>query len=688
MRWRPKSFRPEQLEYATLIVLAAMVGVLGGLGNLAFRYLIGLFSLLFRGLEWRLLQIQPKSWTLALVPLVLVSGGLFVLWLNWLFPEDVLGYGFPNFLEMVNLGSARVKKRWIVAKAAGAAVSLGCGASVGREGPIAQIGGAIGSAVAQFGRLSPERRKVLIACGAGAGIAATFNAPVGGLMFAQEIVLLGQTELANLTLLIIATTSGVVTCRTLVGNVAVFQPPRFVLESYWELVTYALMGLALGLLAVVYIRMFHATARWFRKLALLPWVKLLMGLAVVGLIAIALPDNLSDGYPVIDQAFHGQLAIGYMAVLALAKMVASVISLGCGAPGGVFGPIFFIGAMAGGSFRLVSLIFLPGVTGVRGSYSLVALGGFLAAATHAPLTAIFLLFEMTQNYDIALPAMICTITAMVVARALEPESIDTFGLAREGKNLQIGRDRLLLTQIPVKAAMNRNVDVLPENAALTDVLRHAGETAQATIPVVDSEGFLRGLIVTRDLLALLASGDEISPLVNAYDVGRRNCPTIIADASLDEASQLMVYESLDEIPVVDGPHGGRLLGLITRHAIAQTLNRAAVSLSTLDTRGDNLFWSTGYRVSRIKIPPAADGKTLRELDPRARWGVSVLAVQDGGLEGNFVTIDPDRPLATGNLIVAAGRVGSLRQFQRQLEGFEERPRPQPAKPDVPDDRRD
>ena len=195
-----------------------------------------------------------------------MSGGVAILLLNRIFPGDVLGYGFPNFLEMVNLGTAKVKRRWIFVKAAGASLSLGAGASVGREGPIAQIGGAIGSTIAQLRKLSPDRAKVLVAAGAGAGIATTFNAPIGGLMFAQEIVLLGHTEIANLTLLIIATFSAVITSRAIQGNAVVFLAPEFVLRSYWEMATYALMGALLGVLAAGYIRFFNATEAWFRRL--------------------------------------------------------------------------------------------------------------------------------------------------------------------------------------------------------------------------------------------------------------------------------------------------------------------------------------------------------------------------------------------------------------------------------------
>src|SRR6202162_4898056 len=158
---RPLSLRTYEFNYTLQILLAAAVGVLAALGNLGFRILIEFFTWVFLGLEWGALEIERGGWQLGLVPVVLLSGGVGMILLNWLFPGDVLGYGFPNFLEMVNLGSARIKRRWIVLKALGAALSLGCGASVGREGPIAQIGGAIGSAVAQLRRLPRDRTQVL-----------------------------------------------------------------------------------------------------------------------------------------------------------------------------------------------------------------------------------------------------------------------------------------------------------------------------------------------------------------------------------------------------------------------------------------------------------------------------------------------------------------------------------------------
>jgi CIC family chloride channel protein len=644
------------------MVVAVIVGVLGALGNFGFRALIDAFSWIFRGLEWNALGISRGSWFALLTPVVLLSGGVALLVLDYFFPGEVLGYGFPDFLAMIHLGRARIKRRWIFIKAASAALSLGAGASVGREGPIAQIGGAIGAAVARMTGLTADRAKILIACGAGAGIATTFNAPIGGLLFAQEIVLLGELELNSLTLIIVATTAGVVTSRAIAGDVAVLHVHRFLLRSYWELLTYGLMGVVLGSLSAAYIRLFHATAAVFKRGQRPKWANLAIGLCVVGLIAAVLPQNLSDGYPVIDEALAGRLSLGLMGVLSVAKIVASSISLGCGASGGVFGPIFFIGAMAGGSFRGVSSILLPGLTGPRGSYALVGLGAFLAASSSAPLTALFLLLEMTQDYTVALPALISVIAALATARAIEPQSIDTYGLKQEGKSLHVGKDRMVLAQIAVAAVMAPEPVVLHESDLLPEVLRVGGETAQSILPVVTQNDTLLGVIVTRELLALLTSRDRLSHLVNAFDIALRNFPTTTPDSTLDQALMQIESEGVDELPVVDGAN--RFLGMVTRLAIAQAFNRTTISLASLASREPAIQWSTGYRVARMTISKEGEGKTLRALDPRARFGVSVLAVQEA--HGGFIPIGPDRPFTVGDVIVAAGLQPSLRAFQREL----------------------
>jgi CBS-domain-containing membrane protein len=208
------------------------------------------------------------------------------------------------------------------------------------------------------------------------------------------------------------------------------------------------------------------------------------------------------------------------------------------------------------------------------------------------------------------------------------------------------------------------------NAMASEVLRIAGDNSQSTLPVLDNDGNLAGLIVTRDLLSMLAGGAELGPLVNAYDLSRQNPPVLTAESSLDQATQLMDYEALEELPVVEHLNftQGKFIGLVTRRNIVQAFNRVAVSLAATGTREPNIFWASGYRVTRLRVPETANGKTLRQLDPRARFGVSVLAVQGAAdPDSGFTTIAPDQPLSQGDLLIAAGRSVDLRTFRLALE---------------------
>jgi CIC family chloride channel protein len=566
-----EGFRRET-ERAGPIILAVVTGILGAAVNIAFRAAVDGSTFLFHGV------LAGPLGSFGILA-ALLAGGVVLLLLDRVFPGEVLGYGFPRFLEMLHLPGGRVKRRWMVVKTLGAAVSLGAGASVGREGPIAQVGGAVATAVARLARTSTEKRKVLIACGSAAAIATTFNAPLGAVMFAHEIVLLGELHLPNFVLVVISTTTAVVTSRGLFGAAAMFSVPPFKLESYWECFTYGLLGVVLGLLGAAYTRVFHAVAKYLRSLSWPREIILLGGLAAVGVIDVGVPQNVSDGYGVINDALAGRLAWQLMALLAMTKIVASSLSLGCGAPGGVFGPILFIGAMAGGSFRALSTVLLPGLTGPRGSYALVGLGAFLAATTHAPLTAIFLLFEMTQSHEVAVPALITTILALMTSTRIEPESIDTLGLTAEGKSLHPPTELQVLERIPVERVYRRKFDSILEEASLGDILRTVRNSRSSTFPVTTRSGELVGMISFGALRALLLQ-EETRPGLVARDICDRSIMTLMPNDGLGLAFRRMESEGLDDVPVVDPANQQRLLGMLSRVDLIAAYNRTVAALGS------------------------------------------------------------------------------------------------------------
>jgi CIC family chloride channel protein len=652
--------RPTERRYAWFVALAAVTGVLGAVGNVVFRLAI-------EGATW-LFQTSTTPLGRGAIVASLLAGGATLLVLDRLFPGEVLGYGFPRFLEMLHLQGARVKRRWMVVKTLGAAISLGSGAAVGREGPIAQIGGSIGSAVALLARLSSEQRKLLIACGAAAAIATTFDAPLGALMFAHEIVLLGEMQLAHTSLIVVATVSAVIASRGLLASEAVFSVPRFALQSYWECLSYAGLGVVLGGLAALYTRFFHGVARRARRLLLPRGAVLLGGLALVGLIDMVFPENIADGYDVVNAALRGELPWRLMAALAAAKLVSSSLALGCGAPGGVFGPVMFIGAMTGGAFRALSELLLPGLTGPRGSYALVGLGAFLAATTHAPLTAIFLLFEMTQGYAVAVPALVTTVVGLLVATRLEPESIDTLGLTAEGKSLHATADRRLLDRIPVGTVYRREAESVRDALPLPELLRKVAASRSSSFPVVDAGGDLVGLLSFAQLRTVLLE-ENLGPLVVARDLCDPHVPTLTPETGLGEAFKRMESEGLEDIPVVDPAAPRRVLGMLSRADLIAAYNRTVATLGAQPLPAwlarVEAGWSDHYRVIAIAVPRGWVGRSLREIDCRTRYGVAVLAVHPGGHEPErgYELPDPDRPLAAQDTLVLAGSPEGLRLAQ-------------------------
>jgi len=647
---------------APRVALAIGVGILGAAGNAGFRLLIDGATEVFHGFTAPL--GRPG------IPLALLAGAVVLLALERLSPGDVLGYGFPRFLETVHLHGARLKRRWIILKALGSAISLGAGASVGREGPIAQIGGSIAALVARALGTSADDRKVLVACGAAAGVAATFNAPIAGVLFAQEIVLLGVANLGHMSLIVVSSATAVAATRELFGVEAVLRVTPFVLSSYWECLTFAGLGVILGLLAPLYIRLFHATARFVRGLGLHPAIPLLVGMLLVGLLAMAVPKNLSDGYPIMNEALAGQIGWRSALVLALAKIGGSIVSLSSGAPGGVFGPILFIGAMAGASYRALALDLLPGLTGPSGSYALVGLGAFLAATTHAPLTALFLVLEMTESYSMTVPALIGIGAALLVAQRLEPESIDTYGLHAEGKRLHGETLPQLLDHLQIGTNYRTDFDTVTERTPLPDILRTVSEGGWMTLPVLNEAGELTGVLSFNELRNLLLE-PGLGGLVVAADICNPHAPTITSESSLGEAFRRIEAARLESIPVVDAAAPRRVLGMLTRAELIASYNRAVGALGSLPLDawlGDNeAAWSHGYRVITVPVPAHWIGSSLRALDCRGRWGVTVLAVRPGETQAWEVP-DPDRVLATGDMCVLAGTAESLRDSRENRPG--------------------
>ncbi len=569
-------------ENTFLIILAVIIGLLGGLGNYAFRKTIELVRWGIFEQSEQLFGYSLGEWSLSRLAVVLcpVVGGLLVIPLLYWFGKDLKG-GFSGFLERVNLRGAKLRLRPIFTRGFGSALTIGTGGSAGQEGPIAMIGGAIGSQFGQLFKMSGDRLKVLVACGAAAGVAATFNAPIAGVFFAQEIVLLSAFELSSFTSIVIASGMATVVSRALLGNHSEITAPVYIVHNYWELVLYVFLGLLIGSLAALFIESHFRIKDRFDALKMPKLAKPVLGGLMVGLIGFFLPQIFGNGYDFIevvllsDQGWAGP-AWYLLGILIVTKAVATSVTLGSGLPGGLFAPCLYLGAVIGGFFGHLANMALPQVHIAPGAYALVGMGAFLSAATHSPMTAIFLLFEITDSYQVIIPIMITCVIGTAVARHFKKDSLETVELSRAGIDLEAGKERNIMKSIKVGDVMVDKVETIPEHMTLGQFARFIEKTHHTNFPLTNAQGELTGIISVQDFMGVVFER-ALMDLVVVKELATLDVITVTADDDLDRAMRRIGYRNIEQLPVVDRETHRKLVGIISRRDIVAAYNRALMT---------------------------------------------------------------------------------------------------------------
>jgi len=559
--------------HTTLITLAFFIGILSGAANMLFRTCLELSRHLFMENMAELFSIDKGLPYRILIPLIPVSGAILIAVLAMRFPGEVMGYGFPSFLERVNLRDGIIRLRTVILKIIAPSLTIGSGGSAGVEGPIAQIGGGIGSLIGQLFRVSGNRMKLLIAAGSAGGIAATFNAPIAGVMFATEIVLLGNFELTSFGAIVVSAGMATAVSRIYYGPNPVFSVPEYTLTGLWELPFYILLGLLIGPLAVFYIKIFYKTKWYFQNLHINEYIKPIIGAFIVGTIAIVFPHIMSDGYEYIERALRGEMFWLLMCVLVFLKIFATSITLGSGGAGGVFAPALFIGAMAGGTFGAIAHHIFPSITSSAGAYATVGVGAFLAAVTHAPLTGMFLLFEMTGNYQIIIPIMLSATIGTFVSHRLSRNSIDTYELAMRGINLHAGREMTILHSVRVKDVMRRDFTTVRDKVNLKEFIELVIEGPGGFYyPVVNGKGEMIGIISLQDVRKVLFE-DYIKEIVTVGQLCSEDVKVLYPEDTLAKALNHFAEMDIDEIPVVDPNNPKKVIGMLRRGDVVAIYNR-------------------------------------------------------------------------------------------------------------------
>jgi CIC family chloride channel protein len=561
-------------RHAVLIFLSFVVGVLASLANIVFRSTLHFIheTVLVGGREW--LGTAEGGWHAWLLPLLPMVGAILIIPLARKYPGEVSGYQFYKFLETVNLKGGVLKARLIVIRILAPALTIGTGGSAGVEGPMATIGGTIGSTLGQAARASGSRMKLLIAAGSAGAIASAFNAPIAGIMFAMEIVLLGNYELTSFAAIVISSGIATVISRGYYGSNPSFTVPRYELVSMAEVPLYMVLGVLVGLLAVVYIRVFYGVKDSFERVSAPPMLKPVIGAFMVGVMGIFLPQVMADGYKVIESALAGQIGLGLLVLLVIFKILATSVTLGSGGAGGVFAPALFIGAMVGGAFGHVVHQLFPTVTATSGAYATVGIGAFLAAATHAPLTGIFLLFEMTGNYEIIVPVMFSAIIGTLLAGRLYHDSIDTVELTRKGIDIHAGREVSIMSSIKVGDVMRRDVLTVGQNMPLSHLVDLMIKSEAFYVPVMDRRDRMMGIVSIQDVRPVLFE-EEVKGVVTAGQLATEKVISLSPEDDMNTAMEYLSEKDIEEIPVVI-PSTGRVVGMLPRRDVITAYKKAVL----------------------------------------------------------------------------------------------------------------
>jgi CIC family chloride channel protein len=664
-------------EYLFMIVMGGIAGAVGGFGAIGFRKLILAVAQLgwgnITGMEGKDLlhmALVTPFWIKILLPAI---GGLLVGIIVYFFAQEAKGHGVPEVMEAVALEDGRMRTRVVFAKAFASAICIGSGGSVGREGPIVQIGSAISSAIGRWVKMSGERLRILVACGAAAGIAATFNAPMAGALFSLEIIL---SELAALQFIPIVVSSVIATAlsRHYLGNFPAFEVPSYALLHYSELVLYLILGVLAGVVAFIFIRLLYGMEDFFERWKVPEFIKPGIGGIIIGCIGVFFPQIFGVGYESVTQILHGEMVWIMLIGILIAKIVATSVTIGSGSSGGIFAPSLFMGAALGGAFGKIVHVLFPYTTASHGAYALVGMGAVVAGTTRAPITAMLIIFEMTANYRIILPLMFACTIGLVISARLSRESIYTLKLVRRGVNIYGGKELNVLKRLKVAQVMIPEIELVSPSATLQELITLMMASSHYHFFVVDSDNRIGGHISLVTLRPILKDYETVRDVVIASDLMDRNVTVVKAEESLDMVMQLFGKFDLREIPVVNK---GQLVGTIRRNDVIEAYNREIFKLDMSSSFATSLRLQQKIHSPRVSLAggfqileanPVDEflGKSLEDLQLRERFGATLLTIKresEGGDESvSYILPKSSTVIQRGDRLILFGLQKDLSRF--------------------------
>ena len=566
-----EKFRNVLMFDQNMLILAALLGFIAGFASTFFRWMIEFFESVFSIKGFSLAGIPPQMYPF-LLPLMPMVGGCFIGLICKFFPNAVKENGVHKVMYAVALNDGKVRKRTITTCAVTSSITIGSGGSAGREGPTVQIGAAVGSALGQWLHLSTERMRVLVGCGAAAGIAASFNAPLAGVLFALEIIL-GDFTIHTFSPIIIASVIGTVTGRALEGNEVTFNVPVHELVHPTEIIFYLALGMFCGIVARLFtFTYFYTQALFEEKINIPNYLKPALGGFIVGMISIVLPQILGNGYHFMEQALTGQMFWGLAFILVFMKIMCTSITLGSGGMGGVFAPSLFVGAMLGTAFGSSVHGVFPTLTASPETYSVVGMGAVAGAVMQAPLTNILMLFELTNDYTLILPIMVSCIAASYTYQRFTKHSLYVQYLLNKGINIRHGREVSIMNSVKVRDVMNTEFTTIAQEMPFRKVLETISYSKNFYFPILDNKGDMTGILSFSDIREMMFE-EQLGDLLVAEELATHKVQVLTPEQNLNEAMEIFSQLDVDQLPVVRNDDKAKVIGMLTRGDVMAAYNR-------------------------------------------------------------------------------------------------------------------
>jgi CIC family chloride channel protein len=667
---RPARFGPSRFGQffwrdpnTQFLFLSAVAGALGGLGAIIFRAATGrLTKLLLDGTD---IVAGAESLPVLLRIFLPAAGGLLGGLVIAHFYPDKGPSGISHMIEVVSLGRSLVRFRQSLGRAVSSILVISSGGSEGREGPIIQIGASLASSVSRRLKVSPERVRILTACGMAAGVAGAYNTPIAATLFVLEVVV-GSFSMTLFGPAVVSAVTSTVLVRFFLGDEPVYRVAAFRLESVAEFIPFAVIGVLAGPASALFVRSLRESKKLFAATKLSPPLSMALGGAVVGAIGIFLPEVWGNGFEATNRVLHGNPTLLFLAILLVGKIVATSATIGSGGVGGVFTPSLLVGAAVGGAVAKLCQLALPNLDSPVGGYALLGMGGLMAGMTRAPLLAVIMIFELTQNSQVLLPMMVVSVLAVATARAFEQESIYVQSLRSAGIVWEKSPEATAMSTLKVSDVMREDARLLPRTLPFAGVVRAFMETRSLYLYIGDEEGRLLGVIDLHDVKSRF-SDQDLSGLVIAEDLVTE-IPFVTPSEPLTSVNEKLWFQDLGQLPVVESAESRRFLGIVTRRDLLGAFDREVLQRNRLMARVRTFGEAEGegevdyfelpekHRLLQIDVPPGLEGRTMGEAGLRSRYGVSVLAVKRlnrEGLERRFVP-GPDDRFEHGDVLIVLG----------------------------------